>query len=85
MERREAALLIHSLSRDDEKRRLGEDFLGHAHESKTVPPRTPEIPRESGRTLGRSIYPIEKHRQTVGSTLQKPANRAEIPEEIGQI
>ena len=71
-----------SLSIDDEKRRLAEEFLGHTHESETVLPRTLEIPRESGRTLIPSRAPKKKHFQTSGKTLKDPAARVEIPEDI---
>ena len=39
-----------SLSIDEEKKSIGEDFQGHAHESESVPPITSETPQESGRT-----------------------------------
>ena len=46
----EAAQLKPYLSREDEKRGLGEDLPGHAHKSEVVPPIILEIPQESGRT-----------------------------------
>ena len=46
----EASQLKPSLSRDENKRGLGEDFPGHAHESEVVPLRTFDIHRESGIT-----------------------------------
>ena len=68
----------------DEKRVLEEDFPGHSHEIKAFPPRTSDIPQESGRTLGRARAPRKKHHQTKVGTLEDPATRAEIPKEIGR-